>query len=278
MSQKRVLLVVRADDPQDPKRQLEWLEQNIFPESEYPRRRLAYVGLLSKIHKMTDPWKYDAFKDFEDLYSKLRGEGYFVNTFREPRHFDFALLIHIRQDFSSGMGYGLEERRGERCLLRAMFLAARGNVLFGDWGLPMGTLPDVSREQLLEGRVLNQYIYTKVRYRRYPDLLPNVPFTKVIDHFLTPVRKADPCLPPEHMKRIKQATNGTLFTEYQLKLAIWNAWWNLYFAADGFCLIYHRWIHFRFFQIAIIDLYVYFRRWSVSSDWLEICIDSCGFL
>ena len=92
------------------------------------------------------------------MYSKLRGEGYFENPFREQHHFDFAVLIHIRRDWASGMGYGLEECREERSLLRAMFLAARGNVLFGDWGLPLGVDPDATREKLLARRKHNQYV------------------------------------------------------------------------------------------------------------------------
>lgn len=62
-----------------------------------------------------------------------------------------------------------------------MFLASRGNVLFGDWGLPLGTLSNVIREQLLARRKLNQYIYPHVHHRLYEDLTASVPLTLVVD-------------------------------------------------------------------------------------------------
>src|SRR5690606_4300060 len=108
--------------------------------------------------------------------AKLRSEGYFVNTYREQRHFDFALLVHIRRDFSPGLGYGLEECCAERCLLRAMFLAARGNVLFVDWGVPYAIPTNITRDKLVARRKLNQYIYPRVHRRLYPELTANVPF------------------------------------------------------------------------------------------------------
>lgn len=52
------------------------------------------------------------------------------------------------------MGYGLPERRDERCIVRARFLASKGNILFVDWGLPLECHPLATREETLNSPVL----------------------------------------------------------------------------------------------------------------------------
>jgi hypothetical protein len=121
-------------------------------------------------------------------------------------------------------------------------------------------------------------MYPEVQRRWYPDLVANVPFTLVIDHFLNPVYESDPQLPTRHMDAIRRGIEGTLFTPYQQNLAIWNAWWNLYFAQDAYALTYHRWIHFRRFQIVCVDLYENFISYLVSTSLLELLVDAIGCL
>jgi hypothetical protein len=154
------------------------------------------------------------FAYWDDLYTKLMTGGHFTNYYTKETY-DFGLYLNLRDDGGAGLGYAKEEMQDERCILRAMFLATRGNVLFGDWGWPAECPPETTHEELRRKCVEPAYVYASVASRWYPRegrYTVNRPLLLFLDHFLQPIEAKEKSLSDETIQRIVRGVEGTLFS------------------------------------------------------------------
>lgn len=200
--QRKYLLVVRVefrDHYQAPvrlKEHISWLEENIFPWAPLNQQTRDLVLLTHPVDKvylhLERPFNWLIFNDAEDLYAKIMSQGFF-ESYVAKKQFDCAIYINVR-DTGIGCGWGLAEGIEERCILRAMILAANGNVLFGDWGYAGNAPPTVTHEDLKRDFKMHSYIYPSVELQMVkkegPRVHANLPFIRMLDHFLqrTPIR------------------------------------------------------------------------------------------
>jgi hypothetical protein len=275
-----VLLVVQLDRlVKNANERLTWLEQNVFPSTVFNHRRLIlYSGsaLNSNFYKnVKEPWKWDVFPTWEAVYNYLCLPSQNHYSFRRGKNpLDFAIFLNVREDGDPGLGYGMRERRSERCILRATTLACGGNVLFGDWGWPAGCTPETTDEELREMYALPPYMYPKVNYRLYPGHWRNRAFIHMLNQFLTPIYADSPTLPDSTRTKVMEGVNRDLYTRSELRKAWWNAYWHLYFAEDGLVIRYHCWPwYLRNFHLSIIFNYIQVNAWIVSCTLREIASD-----
>jgi hypothetical protein len=253
---------------------LNWLS-SFFASFDPWNCRLVIIGkyFIKNTHQFS---RWVAFADWQDLYTKLMTGGYFYND-NKRTSFDFGLFLNMREDGKPGFGYGRSERCDERCILRGLFLAARGNVLFGEWGCPEDFKLDVTHEELRLKCVMHTYLYAETGLRWYPDQSyynVNRPVLFFLNHFLQPIALHQSDLPEDSIKRIQQGIEGTLFTRQELRRAYCKAYVELYFADDGWRIHYHQWpMVLRPVQLAGIQMYVTLRSWQVSSTWAELAVD-----
>lgn len=270
--ENKVLVVVRlGNGVKNLRERLKWLEDELFKEVSPFKKWLILIG--STPEEMVPKWRY--YPKWEALYGFLLDDGFFEHFYDKKRRFDFGLYLNLRNNRDPGLGWGMEERYDERCITRAMIFAADGNVLFGDWGYPDACHPDTTFEELRETMDLSAYMYIKVQERRYPrgNKYKNRPFVLMLDHYLKPTEAEKPALLEESILRIQKGVNKIHFTPEQLKYALWNARFQMYFASDGFHLVHHRWKYFQELQVAIVMNYIRLRGWYVSSTWLEKVLD-----
>lgn len=275
---KNVLLVVRicGSYNSNKQQQLDWLEKNVFPLTEYGFGRYLFVygDPLTTSRLFPDWW---TVCEWNDLYTKLM-LGSFLD---DDEAFQFALLVTLANDNHAGMGYGREETRPERCILRAMTLASRGNVLFGEWGFPNECQLGTTHSFLQSKYVLNSYLYVETMNKmslasETSDgcrLEMNTPFILFLDHYLDPISKKDVKLSDESMRRIQECIQCSYFSQSQLDQAERNAYFQLYFARDEQFVEYHQWKNGRQLQRWSVDIYFFCRRYVASSSIVELCLD-----
>jgi hypothetical protein len=280
---ERVLLVVHVDVFHDVKRiaeQIAWIGKNVFPFSVFRKRRLVLMSyqVQKVIHALDEPWDWEPFEDWQDLYRKLLVGGFFVKLLPSEHYFHAALFINVREDGTAGCGYALPEVKSERCILRAMFLASRGNLLFGDWGWAVGYSPRVTHDELIRTTILPTYIYENVSFQWYPgNVRAGRALLLFLPHYLRPQFATKDALTLRTMENVREMVNCTLFDAYARRRARWNAYWWLYFAEDG-NLLEHQWVIGQELHWSLIENYVAFRLWMGSSFYKAIFRDVVLFL
>ena len=296
--EKRVILIVKVDYFIGVMDHLNWLAENVFPKKKYPERNLVLYGDVYQLRLIfgdySCPWELFGAADgneWQDLYEKLLNGGFFrpnTSLYREfAEYFDFGLFLNVRPDGKAGLGYGREECSSERCVLRALFLAAQANVLFGDWGHPSEMRQNWSDEHLRAWYYRLPYMTNNDCRRIYGlkelDYLPyaSLPFLAILNHYFPCPHRAisqeAKTLPEPIMEMIERGCRGQLFDEKERNRAWWVAWWTMYFAIDGVTLSHHRWKRFRTLHVVGVFRYIDGRIWIGSSTWRELVGDVLAF-
>ena len=283
-----VLLVVRVEFDFNKvhrlKERINWLEGNIFPFPHFQNRSLILFSssapLLAK--SLDSLYAWTLYEDYNDVYTKIMNRSFLVGLPEHDQYFQSAVFLNIRDDGKVGMAWGLREGYHERCIIRAMFLQAKGNVLFGDWGWAGSTPPDYDPVVLKRQLSIPDYWYVRkglhVMQNTEEHRHVNTPFIRVLDHFLRPQYASDETLSEENMDKIKRMKEDKLFDGPAKKRALWSAHHDLLFPQDYYCLDYHRWhTSLRLIQVILIQAYVRFRMWFASSTWVELGVDLAIF-
>ena len=273
----RALLVVNVDDSNTRRlnQRMDWLVKNIF-DGGYERDHFVLISshVVTSVYtklKKTYPWVL--YESWQDLYTKLMLGGFF--EYFESPYFQFAMFLNVRDNMKPGLGYGLQEVRAERCVLRAMFLASQGNCLFTEWGCAEITA-DTPREWIINkyGRgTVEMYGELVQKQKKASGLHPVPAFTIMLDHFLPPIDEKDKEIPKPTMDLIKKAMSNELFSSYGRFKGYWKAYFGMYFLQDGYEVVYERWRHLRSIQSALIRNRLHIRYWYNASSWLQMGLD-----
>jgi hypothetical protein len=204
---------------------------------------------------------------------------YSQSTWKRERICDFAIYLRFADDYDTIFDWAIENGYETRCILRALFLEAKGNVLFGEWGAPMKITPETleAHRQMYSKMCLSHYIYGEVARRKYPGLSRGAPFLLFLDHYLQPIDMTQ-MLSEDTLNKIQQGLDDTLFTKQQQRTARSNAYFQLFYVQDYTWIDYHHWKYCRYFQASLVKNYTHLRRWQVSSTWFELFTDILCFI
>jgi hypothetical protein len=226
--------------------------------------------------------------DWETLYVSLAHRHYRRRERRSDDQFDFALFIAMRADYQeAGTGWLKSEAPSERLGLRGLMLAANGNVLCMDWGIPVDGGQSLNRDsdQVLierwdhpQGRSFDW----EQRYRKkfkmgiafgsiFAELIRN-------GNYLRPVSSEEPVLPPEYVEKFYSAARGELFSPERRKRARWHAKYCMLFLSDAYEYHTYRWHTCSALQEVFVKRLIRLGLWLRSSSWTEWAMDAAVVL